>query len=288
MWSEWGDQVRRQEPLAPRTQLRLGGPAQFYLEPTSIEQLAAILRRCHNSITPVRVLGSGTNLLVRDEGVSGLVLALNQPPFTAVEVRGRFVHAGGGAPLSAVIAAAAQRSLAGLEALVGIPGTIGGALRCNAGSKAGSAYQYLKRIEALDLRGQAVTFAADDLSPDLLAGEDLLVVRAEFELDPDDPADILKRLRKLWIHRKSQQPFSYQRCARLFKRPGNLDVEQMLEQAGVHELRVGGASLSERNLNYCIVEEGATARDVLSLIDQIKKAVAEKLGHQLTTYLTIW
>jgi len=288
MLTEWGNQVRRMEPLAPRTQLRLGGPAQAFMEPTSVEQLLSVLRRCHESHIPVRVLGSGTNLLVRDEGVPGLVLMLNQPAFTDVQVHGRSVKAGGGATLSALIAAAAQRSLTGLEALVGIPGTVGGALRCNAGSRAGSVYQSLKRLEVTDLRGQAVTLTADEIAPDSLASEDLIVLQAEFELDPDDAADILKRLRKLWIHKKSQQPFSYQRSARLFKKPRNLDVERMLEEAGVHELRVGGARLSERNLNYCVVEDEATARDVLHLIEQVKRTVAEKLGQTLSLYLTIW
>ncbi|HMP01211.1 MAG TPA: FAD-binding protein [Gemmatales bacterium] len=287
-FAEWGDQVKRQEPLAPRTQLRLGGPAQYFLEPQSAEQLALALRRCHENKLPVRLLGAGTNLLVRDEGVPGAVLHLSQPCFAQVEVQGRCVRAGGGASLAATLAAASQRSLAGMEALVGIPGTVGGALRCNAGSRAGSVHQYLKRVEVVDRKGQIAAYAAEESGPDLLAGDDLIVLAAEFELDPDDADAILKRMRKLWIHKKAHQPFSSQRAARIFQKPRNLDVEQMLEEAGVHDLRIGGARLSERNLNYCVVEDGATARDVLILIDEVRKRVNERLGQHLLLYLTIW
>src|SRR5258707_477791 len=129
--------VRENEPLAPYTWFRLGGAAQYFAEPTSIDELAALVRRCHEAGVPGRGVGGGSNLLVRDEGVPGMVVALGAAAFGRIEVTGRKVVAGGGAKLGHVISTAVREGLAGLEMLVGIPGTVGGALHSNAGTHSG-------------------------------------------------------------------------------------------------------------------------------------------------------
>src|SRR5262245_49426018 len=133
--AEFADVVKPNEPLAPYTYLKLGGPAEFLVQPRSREELSAVVRRCFQDGIPLRVLGGGCNILVRDEGVKGAVLRLHEPAFTQVSVDGKRVRAGTGASVSALISRAARHGLAGLETLIGIPGTVGGALRCNAGDR---------------------------------------------------------------------------------------------------------------------------------------------------------
>src|SRR5438105_13474631 len=133
---EFAEIVKRDEPLAPFTHLKLGGPAEVLAQPRSRDELAALVKHCFAERVPLRVLGSGCNLLVRDEGVKGVVLRLSEPAFTQITVEGKRARAGTGAAVSALISQTAGHGLAGLETLVGIPGTVGGAVRTNAGNRA--------------------------------------------------------------------------------------------------------------------------------------------------------
>jgi UDP-N-acetylmuramate dehydrogenase len=286
----WAEVVKHREPLAPYLSLRLGGAAQALMEPRSEVELAAAVRRCRQEGLPVRLLGGGSNILVKDEGVPGLVVRLTAPAFTAVTVSGRTVRAGGGAALSAVISEAARHSLAGLETLIGIPGHVGGAVRTNAGTRAGQVSQFLRQLDVLDHQGRRQTIDRDDLPTDPVAGplDDFILLAAEFELETDNPDSILKRMRRAWIQKKAHQPLSFQPAARLFKDPRGQSAEQLIEQAGLQGAAVGGASLSDRNPNYVVVTDRATARDVLRLIDLVKAKVAEQLGQTLQLALVVW
>jgi UDP-N-acetylmuramate dehydrogenase len=284
--AEFADICQAQQPLAPYTSLRLGGPAQVLARPRSVEELARLVRRCHEEQLPVHVLGGGSNVLVRDEGVRGVVIRLVEPAFTGVTVSGHRLRAGGGAPLSALISEAARRGLAGLETLIGVPGTVAGAVRTNAGGRGGSVTQALRQVEALDRTGEIQAGDADDWRDGPADGRVLLA--AEFELEPDNPDAILKRMRKAWIHRKAHQPLTFQAAGRLFKDPRGVSAEQLIEQAGIQHSKVGGVELSERHANYVIAHEGATARDVLRLIDLVRSQVAERLGQMLEVALVVW
>ncbi len=213
------DIVRTQEPLAPYTLLRIGGSAENLVQPRSVEELAAVMKFAAAHKTPVRVLGIGSNVLVRDEGVSGIVLRLTASAFTRVEVEGRKVRAGGGAALSELISASARRNLAGLETLVGIPATVGGALRVNAGDRTGEIGQYVRRVEVLDSQHRAIWREHDELKFGEYQSnlDDPVILGAEFELDLDKPEAIVKRMRKAWITRKAAQPYSFESAARMFK-----------------------------------------------------------------------
>ncbi|HXG11725.1 MAG TPA: UDP-N-acetylmuramate dehydrogenase [Gemmataceae bacterium] len=288
--SEFAAIVKYDEPLAPYTFLRLGGPAEMLVQPRSREELSAVVRRCFQDKIPLRVLGSGCNVLVRDEGVRGVVLRLSEPSFTQVTVEGRCVRAGTGASLSALISQAARHALAGLETLVGIPGTVGGALRCNAGDRTGDIGQFVRRVEVLDSRGEVQIRERDELrfayhwsnldDPVLLAGE--------FELETEDPDAIVKRMRKAWILRKASQPLGFQAAARFFKNPRGLTAAALIEQTGLAKTRVGGAEVSERDPGYIVVHPGATARDVLRLVDLVRSRVQERFGVELELEITVW
>lgn len=290
LFDAWSGVVKAQEPLAPHTYLRLGGPAQWFAVPRSEAELVGILKEARQEKLPVRILAGGCNVLVKDDGVPGLVIRLSEPSFAEISISGATLRAGAGCPLTAAISEAARASLSGLEGLIGIPGAVGGALRSNAGSRAGNLMQPLSALEWLTPDGRKERLEKEELPLDQLASGvgGHVILAAEFTLEKDNPDDILKRMRRLWIQKKSRQPLSFQAVGRLFKAPGGLPIEQYLEEAGVSDLAVGGASLSERNPNYVVVREGATARDVLRLIDMVRTAVHEKLGQTLQLALDIW
>jgi UDP-N-acetylmuramate dehydrogenase len=287
---DFAEITRLQEPLAPYTYLRLGGPAQALSQPRSVEELVRLLARCQKEGAPCRVLGGGSNLLVRDEGVRGVVIRLCEPAFVGVETKSKTVRAAAGATLSNLISQAARQSLAGAEALVGIPGTVGGALRVNAGSRYGSIHQLVSRVEVLDAGGQVQVVERAELSsgPHGSFLDDATILAAEFDLEPDDPDAILKRMRRFWIHKKALQPFSFQPAGRIFKDPRGGSADQLIQEAGLKGTRVGGAEVSDRQANYIIAHPGATARDVLRLIDLVRSRVNENCGQMLQLEITMW
>jgi UDP-N-acetylmuramate dehydrogenase len=287
---EFPEIIKPNEPLAPYTYLRLGGPAELLVQPRSREELSRFVRRCFQERVPLRVLGGGCNLLVRDEGVRGAVLRLAEPAFTEVRVEGRHVRAGTGASMSGLISQAARHGLAGVETLVGIPGTVGGALRFNAGDRYGDIGQFVLRVEVMDSAGAVQVRDRDELRFGDHASnlDDPVLLTVEFALEPDTPDAIVKRMRKAWIVRKATQPLSFQSAGRIFKNPRGLSAAALIEQAGLARQKVGQAEVSDRDANYIIVHPGATSRDVLRLVDLVRSKVHERFNVLLEQELTVW
>jgi len=287
---EFGEIVKRNEPLAPYTYLRVGGPADLLVLPRSREELAAVVRCCGRDKLPLRVIGGACNILVRDEGVRGVVVRLTEPVFTEIHVAGNRVQAGAGAAVSKLISRAAEAGLAGLETLVGIPGTVGGALRCNAGDRSGDIGQFVRQVEVFDAKGEVHVRERDELQFTYHWSnlDDPVVLTAEFQLEPDAPDAIVKRMRKAWILRKAGQPLTYQAAGRIFKNPRGLSASALIEQAGLAKTRVGGAEVSEREAGFIVVHPGGTARDVLRLIDLVRSRVQERFGVELELEIRVW
>jgi len=290
LFDEFGEIVKAQEPLAPYTFLRMGGPAQFLAQPRNVEELSRLVVRCKQDGMPVRILGGGSNVLVRDEGVPGVVIRLREPAFNSIRVSGRQVKAAAGAMLSALISETAQHNLTGLEELIGIPGTVGGGLRCNVAGRSCFLAATVRQVEVLDDAGEIQLREGDDLEFDPAAGafQNLVILSATIELHEDDPASILKRMRRFWIQRKSQQPLSFEACARVFREPRGLTLLQLMDQAGLKEARVGGAEVSDRDPNYIVAQPGGSSRDVLRLIEMIRSRVYEATGQMLQLALDVW
>lgn len=276
--------------MAPFTWLKLGGPAQFFLTPRDADELTRVLKVCHAQQIPVHVLGSGSNLLVRDEGISGAVIRLESPRFSDVVIADRMVRAGAGALLSHVVTETIRMGLAGLENLAGIPGTIGGAVLGNAGGRYGDVGQYVKSVTVLTYQGDKQTRRSDELAFAYRSSNvnDAVVLDAEFELRPDDPEEIAKRMRKIWVVKKSGQPLTSQSAGCIFKNPRGLSAGSLIEQAGLKGTKIGAAEISDRHANFIVTHEGATSADVLRLIDLIRSKVTEQFGVNLELEIKIW
>lgn len=282
--------LRQQEPLARHTWFQLGGPAEYFAEPNSVEELAALVRRCREAQVPVRLLGGGSNILVRDEGVAGVVIHLSAPAFTDITVAGQVVSAGGGAKLGHVISAAVREGLAGLETLVGIPGTLGGALHGNAGSRGGDIGQWACRATVMDRTGEIFDREREELvfAYRQSSLDELVILGAQFRLERDDPDDLTKRMQKQWIVKKAAQPLSHQSAGCIFKNPRGMSAGMLIDQAGLKGTRVGQAEVSDRHANFIVAAPGATSRDVLELIQLVKNHVQERLGIELETEIEVW
>lgn len=290
MLDDFSEIVKRQEPLAPYTYLKVGGPAELLVQPRSIDEMTKVVQQCLKHNTPMRVLGGGCNILVPDEGVRGVVLCLSQPAFTQVTVEGRRVRAGTGTALSALIGQAARAALAGLESFVGIPGSVGGAVRCNAGDRSGDIGQFVRQVEVLDSSGNRQVRERDELHFDDHGCnlDDPILLAAELELDPDRPEAIYKRMLKAWIHRKAAQPLSFQAAGRIFKNPRGMHAGKLIDQAGLTKTRVGGAEISDRESNFIVAHPGASARDIRRLIDLARSRVKEQFNIELELEISMW
>ena len=282
--------LTRDAPLAPLTSLKLGGAAQFLARPGDVRQLGELLSSAKKSGVPTRVLGGGSNILVPDDGCQGLVILLDQAPFQQIRVEGNTVICGGGATLSEVIAHACQAGLSGLETLVGIPGSVAGAVVRNAGGRAGDIGQFIQSIRILDADGQIESRPRNAIrfgyrTTDL---DDTIVVEVTLQLTPDEPDSIVRRLKKIWIEKQAHQPFNFQRTAFAFRNPRGLSAAEMIEKAGVRSTKVGGAELSDRDPRYVVVGETATSRDVRQLIELVVARVEEQTGVRLELQIDIW
>jgi UDP-N-acetylmuramate dehydrogenase len=282
--------VREHEPLAPYTWFRLGGAAQFFAEPTSIDELGALIRRCHESGLPVRVLGGGSNLLVRDEGVPGVVISLGAAAFGRIQVAGRKLTAGGGAKLGHVISTAVREGLAGLEMLVGIPGTVGAALHTNAGTHGGDIGQSVVGATVMTRKGETVARQKSEMRFGYRNSslDELVILETSLELEPGDSRHLTKQMQQAWILKRAEQPLSDQKTGQIFKSPGGVSASSLIEDAQLASAKVGDAKVSERNANFIVVGPSASSRDVLELIETLRKGVAERMGVELELAVEVW
>ncbi len=283
--------VKADEPLAPLTWFRLGGPAAFFARPGTVEELVGLLNRAREQGVPTRILSGGSNILVRDEGFPGLVIQLESPLFADVKIEGTHVEAGAAVPLTALISQTARAGLAGLEVLTGIPGTVGGSLRGNSGGRQGAIGNFVVRATVLDSAGKIQVRERDEIafgyrSSDL---DEPVILSAEFELEPEDPESVVRRMRRIWIIKKENQPYGHQSSGCIFKNPTpEISAGALIEQAGLKGLRVGGAEVSDRHANFIVAQSGAKSADVLALIEQIRSKVAAQSGYELNLQINLW
>jgi UDP-N-acetylmuramate dehydrogenase len=283
----FGSRVRFGEPLSRHTSFRIGGPAEVWVEVTDALEIRRVQAVAAATALPLFVLGGGTNVLVSDRGVHGIVLHLGRP-LAALQWRangsGQHVRAGAAASLRRLVNEAIDRNLAGLEFAEGIPGTVGGGLLMNAGAFGGEIADIVELVEGVDAAGEVQQLPRSALNFgyrhfDLPPG--FIVTHLQFLLQPDDSDAIRARRAEAKRRRTAHQPLGYPNAGSVFKNPPGQFAARLLEAAGFKGCRRGGAMFSHQHANFIVNVAGATAADVRGLMEEAARRVREMSGVQL-------
>ena len=281
--------IRLYEPLSKHTTLRVGGPAQFWVEPRTERAFAELIRFCRSENLPVFVIGRGSNLLVRDGGIRGVVIHPSGGEFDKIEIVGNEITAGVGAKLKEIAYAARAENLGGVEWMEGVPGAVGGALRMNAGAMGGQTFDHVVRIRYLDPEGNLHTKKRDELEVhyrEFPLLKENFAVAAVFQATPAAREQIEAKLHESQEKRRSSQPIA-RSAGCIFKNPETCPAGKLVDELGLKNSNVGKARVSDVHGNFIVNEGGATAADVLELIDRIKNVAKTARGIDLQTEVQI-
>lgn len=275
------EQVLFEEPMKRHTTFRIGGPAEVFVMPKTIEQVKTAVRICREEDLDWFVLGNGSNLLVSDQGYRGVIIQMDRN-IGQVTVEGTEIHAAAGALLSSIASAARKASLTGFEFAGGIPGTLGGAVVMNAGAYGGELKDVLKEVTVMDRDGEIRIIPADELEmgyrTSIIKTAGYLVLSAVVSLEEGDGEAILIRTRELNEKRSEKQPLEYPSAGSTFKRPEGYFAGKLIMDSGLRGYTVGGAMVSEKHCGFVINKGGATASDVCELMNHVTEVVREKFG----------
>lgn len=291
--------VRFDEPMRLHTTFHIGGPAEVWAEPQGPEQLQRLLEAARDGGLPITVVGGGANLLVRDEGIPGLVVHLAAQAFRELtrvpgtdlgysQVPGTGLVVGAGLPIEWLVRRAQEEGLSGVEFLAGVPGRVGGAVRMNAGThddegKPHSVSDVVRWISVMDLQGRTRELLREEIPFRYrFSGlSDVIVLGAALALTPDDPGAIAARAQRLWDFKKRTQDWSAPSVGCIFKNPDGQSAGRLIDEAGLKGHRVGGAAISGKHANFIMNAGDATARDVLALIEEARGRVLRRSGIKL-------
>ena len=284
-----GGDVRLYEPLSKHTTLRVGGPAQFWVEPRTENAFAELIRFCRQENLPLFVIGRGSNLLVRDGGIRGVVVHPCGGNFDKIKIDGNEISAGVGAKLRQVAYAGKAAGLGGLEWMEGIPGAVGGSLRMNAGAMGAQTFENVVRVRYLDENGEAHTKGRDELEVhyrNFPLLENNFAVSAVFRGEPAPTEEIVRKLEASQEKRRTTQPAA-KSAGCIFKNPDSCPAGKLVDELGLKNSRVGKARVSEVHGNFIVNDGGATAVEMLELIEKIKATARAKRGIELETEVQI-
>ncbi len=268
-------------PFSKLTTWKVGGPARFLLVASTLDAARAAVAAARESSLPLLVIGAGSNLLVSDEGYDGSVLRM-EGDLVDISVKGSCIEAGAGASIAAVSARASKAGLAGLEFAAGIPGTVGGAVMMNAGAYDGSVGGVLESVEAIGPVLEPLVYESfEDTYRKALVPASDIVTMARFHLRESTPDAVKKLASQLNARRKKAQPLGLPSAGSVFRNPSGGPVGRLIQACGLKGRAVGGARVSELHANFIINEGGATASDILSLIEMITSEVRERFGVDL-------
>lgn len=276
--------IRFDEPMSAHTSFKIGGAADVLIRITSEEELETALRVSREQDVPVFIMGNGSNLLVRDGGIRGVVLKINDG-FDKVWVEGDTICAQAGALLSAVSKAALRESLEGLEFASGIPGTIGGAISMNAGAYGGEMKDVVTLVRAIDRYGRKLQLNGHEMEfayrNSRVKKDDLIVLDVVMSLEKGDYAKIDERIKELTVQRTSKQPLEMPSAGSTFKRPEGYFAGKLIEDSGLRGLRHGDAQVSEKHCGFVVNRGSSTCKEVIELIEVIRKTVRDKFEVEL-------
>ena len=281
-WNLLGkDRVLVDEPMKRHTTFRIGGPADFFLLPSTVDEVRGILEICREEELPYFILGNGSNLLVSDKGYRGVIIQLYRN-FSNISVEGNEICASSGALLSQIAAAARNASLTGFEFAGGIPGTLGGAVFMNAGAYGGELKDVLKEAVVMTEQGEILTLPVEKLDmgyrTSRIKKAGYLVLEARLVLEQGDMDKIRDITKDLTEKRVRKQPLEYPSAGSTFKRPEGYFAGKLIMDAGLRGYQVGDAQVSEKHCGFVINKGNATAADVLTLIENVREKVQEQFG----------
>lgn len=274
------ENIRRNEPMSAHTTFRVGGPADIMVWPKG-EALAQVIRICKEREVPYYVVGNGSNLLVGDSGIRGLVIVIGKGQ-DDISIEGEYVVAGAGALLSKTANVAAEHGLGGMEFAAGIPGTIGGAVVMNAGAYGGEMKDIIERVTVVDASGNEKELTREELElgyrTSCIPKNGYIVAKAVLRLALADKTIIRARMDELKEMRVSKQPLEYSSAGSTFKRPEGHFAGKLIMDAGLRGYRVGGAQVSEKHCGFVINRGGATAADICKLMSDVNAEVEKQFG----------
>lgn len=282
--------VKQDWALGNLTWYGIGGNAEYLITPKTVEQLTTVVKRCDEYGIPIRVLGFGSNLLVDDDGVKGAVIKLEDGDFGKTEFDGNVLTAYAGANLSKLVLDCVKKGLGGIEALTGIPGSVGGAIKMNAGGTFGDIGSAVESVTLIDSQGNIF----EKSKPELVFGyrhtniTAAVIVSAKMELAESEPAQLLRTIKEVWIYKKNSQPLSTKNAGCVFKNPRGMSAGALIDRAGLKGLQIGGAMVSEKHANFIVSEKGCKSSDVKRLIADVREKVKSEFDVELELELEIW
>lgn len=271
--------VLKDEPMSRHTSFRIGGAAEFFALPEDAEEIQKIFKLCKTHDVPITVLGNGSNVLVSDAGIEGVVISVSDK-MSKIEINGENIFAGAGVMLSRLANTAAKNSLSGLEFASGIPGTLGGAIVMNAGAYGGEMKDVIEAVGVMDSDGNVFEISAKDAGFGYRTSvfSKYLVLYGKLRLKKGDQEEIKAKMAELNAKRKEKQPLNFPSAGSTFKRPEGYFAGKLIEDAGLKGYRVGGAQVSEKHSGFVVNAGGATAKDVKALIEDVQKKVKHDFG----------
>lgn len=282
--------VEQDHPLAPHTWYRLGGPADYFLRPRTVEELQEVVQRCRENHVHLHVMGFGSNLLVSDEGVRGAVVKLEGEHFGQTEFEAEQVVAWAGAELSKLVLDCVEKGLSGLEVLTGIPGSVGGAVKMNAGGQFGDIGAAVESVLLMDSQGTLFEKSKPELIFDYRSVniQAPFVLNARLQLVQAEPERIMRTIKESWIYKKNNQPLNTRNCGCVFRNPPGASAGALIDRAGLKGLQVGGACVSEKHANFIVAGDGCKSQDIMRLIEAVQQRVREQFNVALEPEIEIW
>lgn len=282
-------EIKIDENMSNHIHFKVGGPVDILLIPSKVSQVVETLKICKNENIPYFIIGNGSNLLVKDGGIRGVVIKLSN--LLSIEVNSNIIKASSGTLLEDVSKKAVENSLTGFEFACGIPGSVGGAVFMNAGAYDGEIKNVIKEAEVLDRDGNIKVLSKEELElgyrTSKVMKDNLVVISATFELTKGDKEKIRERVNELTEKRESKQPLEYPSAGSTFKRPEGYFAGKLIQDAGLKGASLGGAAVSEKHSGFVINKDGATAEDVLNLIAHVQNEVKKQFGVELHTEVRI-
>ena len=276
--------------LSKHTWYGLGGPADYFIRPKTVDQLTEVVRRCNENDVGIYVMGFGSNLLVSDEGLRAAVIKLEGDQFAQTQFDSDQVTAWAGAELGKLVLDCVRRGLSGLEALTGIPGSVGGAVKMNAGGNFGDIGAAVQAVTLMDKEGNIFEKSKPELVFDYRRTNVTakFILNAALALNSTDPEQIMRTVKEIWIYKKNNQPLNTKNSGCIFKNPRGVSAGALVDRAGLKGLQIGGAVVSEKHANFIVAQAGCKSRDVMRLIDAIRERVKEQFGIELELEIEIW